>query len=81
MGIVSTHMDDFSLAGSEDFLNTVTEDIREALDISKIEDGQFRFTGIDVKQIDDRIEISMDDYAASLEDIAVREDKSDETLT
>merc|ERR1712105_43727 len=80
IGIVSTHVDDFSLAGSEYFLNTVTEEIRKALDISKIEDGQFRFTGIDVKQIDDRIVISMDDYAASLEDIAVREDKSDEKL-
>ena len=58
----------------------VTEEIRKALDISKVEDSKFRFTGIDVEQFDDRIEISMDDYAASLEDIAIREDKSDEKL-
>ena len=66
VGIVSTHVDDFSLAGSEEFLSTVTEEIRKTLDISKVENDKFRFTGIDVEHIDDRIEISMDDYAASL---------------
>merc|ERR1712237_119491 len=80
IGIISTHVDDFSLAGSEEFLNTVTEEIGKALDISKVEDSKFRFTGIDVEQFNDRIEISMNDYAASLEDIAIREDKSDEKL-
>ena len=81
VGIVSTHVDDFSLAGLEDFLNTVTEEIRKTLDISKVENDKFRFTGIDVEHIEDRIEISMNDYAASLEDIEVREDKSDEKIT
>ena len=80
-GMISTHVDDFSLAGSKDFLETVTEEIRKTLDISKIEDEKFRFTGIDVQRFDDRIEISMADYAASLEDISIREDASDEKLT
>merc|ERR1712030_248662 len=80
IGLMSTHVDDFSLAGTEEFLNTATEEIRKNLDISKVEDGKFRFTGIDVEQFDNRIEISMDDYVASLEDIEIREDKSAETL-
>merc|ERR1712030_169015 len=81
VGMISTHVDDFSLAGSEDFLIMVTEEIRKTLDISKVENDKFRFTGIDVEKFDDRIEIFMADYAASLEDIAVREDASDEKLT
>merc|ERR1712090_88816 len=44
------------------------------------EDGRFRFTGIDIEQIDGRIELSMDEYADSLEDILIREDKSSEKL-
>ena len=80
IGLLSTHVDDFSLAGTEEFLSSVTEEIGKSLDISKVEDGSFRFTGIDVEQFHDRIELSMDDYAASLEDVAVREDKSTESL-
>ena len=80
-GIVSTHIDDFNLAGTESFLAMVTEEIRRELDISKIEESSFRFTGIDVKKFEDRIELSMNDYAASLEDVEIREDKSDEKFT
>ena len=79
--MVSTHIDDFSLAGTKDFLDAVTEEIKKTLDISKVENDKFRFTGIDVEKFDDRIEISMADYAASLEDISIREDASDEKLT
>ena len=80
-GLVSTHVDDFNLAGSEKFLLSVTEEIRKVLDISKIEDSVFRFTGIDIKKLENHIEMSMNDYALSLEDIEIREDKSDEKLT
>merc|ERR1711984_63069 len=80
MGLLSTHVDDFSLAGTAEFLDTVTEEIKKTLDISKVEDGRFRFTGIDIEQIDGRIELSMDEYADSLEDILIREDKSSEEL-
>ena len=80
-GLVSTHVDDFNLAGSEKFLLTVTEEIRKVLDISKIEDSAFIFTGIDIKKLENHIEMSMNDYALSLEDIEIREDKSDEKLT
>ena len=45
-GIVSTHIDDFSLAGKAGFLKVVTDQIKKILDVSKIEDGKFRYTGI-----------------------------------
>ena len=59
----------------------MTEEIRRGLDISKIEESSFRFTGIDVKKFEDCIELSMNDYAESLEDVQIREDKSDEKFT
>ena len=35
--MVSTHVDDFSVAGTEDFMAAITEEIRKVLDISKVE--------------------------------------------
>ena len=69
------------MAGYNDFLEAVTEEIKRVLDVSKVEDDKFRFTGIDVEKVGDKIEISMNDYAASLEDVEVRDDKSSEALT
>ena len=47
--MISSHVDDFNLVGTNNFINEVTEKIKKDLDILKIEDGEFRFTGIDVK--------------------------------
>ena len=35
-GMISTHVDDFNLAGSEEFLDAVTEEIKKVLDVSKV---------------------------------------------
>ena len=79
-GIISTCVDDFDLAGTQGFVELVTEKVSAALDVSKVEDDSFRFTGIDMKKVEDGIEISMKDYVESLEEIEIREDRSDETL-
>ena len=71
-GMISTHIDDFNLARSEKFLETMTEEIKKVLDVLKVEDGKFRFTGIDVERFEDRIELSMNDYTASLNDFKIR---------
>ena len=44
--MISMHIDDFNLAGSEKFLESVTKEKKKVLDGSKVEDGKFRFTGI-----------------------------------
>ena len=50
--------------------------------MSKIEEDCFRFTGLDIKKVDDGIEVSMKDYAESLEDIGeIRMADRDELLT
>ena len=61
-----THVDDFTLAGTEDFIKEVLETVSREHTISKIERDSFRYTGIDVKTFEDGIEIEMEDYVASL---------------
>ena len=80
-GMVSTHVDDFDLAGRKRLVNRITEEIGKALDVSTVESNCFRFTGIDVKKVKEGIEISMEDYAKSLEEIQIRDTKADEPLT
>ena len=68
-GIVSTCVDYLDIVGSTSFVELITDKVSAVLDISKVEDDKFRFTGIDIRKMEDGIEISMDDYADSLEKI------------
>ena len=43
--------------------------VSAVLDVLKVEDDRFRFTGIDISKTEDGIEISMEDYAESWEEI------------
>ena len=54
-----THVDDFTLAGIEDFIKEVLETVSRELTVSKIERDNFRYTGIDVKTIEDGIEVEI----------------------
>ena len=60
-GMVSTHVDDFDLAGKTKFVDKVTEEISKALDVLQVKNYCFVFTGIDLKRVKDSIEISMED--------------------
>ena len=57
--------------------------VGQELTISKIEEESFRFTGHDVKVVDDGIEVSMEDYTNSLQDFKnIRKvENRDEPLT
>ena len=79
--MVSTHVNDFDLAGKARFGDKVTEEIGKALDILTVESDCFCFTGIDVKKRKGGIEISMEDYARSLEENQIRDAKAYEPLT
>ena len=68
-GMVSSHVDDFILAGTNRFLEVITKKTEEKLEISKLEDNEFRFRGMDVKKEGEVIIVSMEDYARSLEKI------------
>ena len=71
--MISSHVDDFNIAGNDYFIESITEKIKNDLEISKIEDNEFHFTGIDIKKMNNCIQISMEDYRG--------DGKSDKPLT
>ena len=48
--MVSTCVDDFDFAWTESFVERVTKEISGNLDVLKVEDDKFRYTGIDIKK-------------------------------
>ena len=50
-GIVSSHVDDFILAGTEKFMKEITSKITQKLETSKLEDNEFRFTIMNVNRM------------------------------
>ena len=75
-------VDDFTLAGTQDFIDEVLKTIEEELIVSKVNRDSFRYIGIDVEAIEDGIEIKMEDYVDSLEDVKeIRKVDRDEDLT
>ena len=81
-GMILTHVDDFIIAGSKNFIGKIINKVNEILTVSKVEHGSFRFTGVDVKCVGNVIEVSMDDYVNSLEsDIKIRKGNRDDDLT
>ena len=82
MGGVITHINNFTLTGTEDLIKEVLKTISRELTISKIERDNFRYTGTDILMVKDGIEIEMDDYVNGLKDIKeIRKVERDEDLT
>ena len=69
IGAVITHVDDFTLAGTDEFIKEVLETVGRELTVSKIERDKFRYTGIDVSTVEGGIKIEMEDYVESLEEV------------
>ena len=68
-GMIITHVDDFQIAGTEDFITNILKKLNSSLTVSKTERDSYRFTGKDVRKVNSGIELSMEDYAASVENI------------
>ena len=68
-GAILTHVDDFDIAGTSDFIKKVIDHVGRELTVSKIEENCFRFTGHQIKVVDNGIKVSMEDYTNSLQDI------------
>merc|ERR1711895_80423 len=74
--------EDFTIAGDTDFVKRIVTGIKERFTVSKVEEDKFRFTGLDVKAKNGRVEISMEDYAYSIEEIKeIRKADRNERLT
>ena len=70
IGQVVIHVDDFFISGSEEFVEWFLKMVSDSLKISKVEYGSFRFTGVDIRQEERKIIVSMNAYADSLLPIA-----------
>ena len=82
VGLILSHVDDFTIAGSPEFVKRIVVGIKEKFTVSKVDENNFRFTGLDVKTNNGKIEVSMEDYADSIEEIKeIRIAKRDEKLT
>ena len=82
VGMIITHVDDFSIAGRSDFIDSVLAKVKEELTVSKVERNQFRFTGVDISKTEEGIKMSMNEYAESLEDLdEIKKAENDEKLT
>jgi len=82
LGMNLSHVDDFTIAGDDEFVERIVNGIREKFTVSKVEKDVFRFTGLDVKAGNGRIEVSMEDYVNSVEEIKeIRKANRDEKLT
>ena len=64
MGLNLSHVDDFTIAGDVEFVRRIVKGIQERFTVSKIEEDKFRFTGLDIKAENGKIEVSMEDYAS-----------------
>ena len=65
-GAVQTHVNDFSLAGTSNFIEKIIQGVSRRLKINKVERGRFRYTGIVVMRQEKSIVLSMEDYVRSL---------------
>ena len=82
IGMILSHVDDFTIAGTKAFVDRIIKGIKKKFTVSKIEENNFRFTGLDVKTNDEQIEISMEDYADSINEIKeIRNASRTEKLT
>ena len=68
-GGMITHVDDFNLAGTPDFIKDVISLVEKELTVSKVEENIFRFTGLDVRAVETGIKVSLEDYSDSLKDV------------
>ena len=82
LGAVLSHVDDFTVAGEEEFVKRIVKGVSDKFTMSKAEEDEFRFTGLDVKAKNGKIEVSMEDYASSVEPITeIRKAERTENLT
>ena len=67
--VILTHIDDFNVVGTPDFIKKVIDHVAHELTVPKIEEDTFRFTGLDIKVVDNGIKVSIEHYTNSLQDI------------
>ena len=81
VGMVLLHVDDFLLTGSKKFTKESTQMFDKELKVSKIQDNELRFCGVDLKLENGKISMSMEDYAKTIKEIPIRKGKRSDKIT
>ena len=68
-GILLSHVDDFLIAGNNMFLKQIRLDLENRFDFGKYQDEVFTFTGVNIQQKKNEIEIDQKEYARSIDEI------------
>ena len=55
LGAVLSHVDDFMIAGEKEFVKRIVKGVSDKFTVSKVEEDEFRFTGLDVKAKNEKI--------------------------
>ena len=71
VGLIALHVDDFQGTGTDAFFQDVMDKICIKFKISKRERGNFKYTGVNVRNNGGEIIIDQHDYAESLEEIVI----------
>ena len=81
-GLIGFHVDDFTNAGTDEFHKRITEELEKIYVFGKVEQKNFRFTGVDIKETEDGIEMNQDNFCNSIEEIKINDKKNtDRDLT
>ena len=77
-GMVGIHVDDFNAAGNEYFHEKITDELQKIYVFGKIEEKEFRFTGVDIKECEDGIEVNQAKFCESLKEIEISDKRNTE---
>ena len=56
--LVGVHAIDFNIMGTDDFHKKVTDKLQEVYVFGKVENQEYRFTGVDIKETSEGIEVN-----------------------
>ena len=67
IGLIACHIDDFLHAGNKTFDDSVMTKLRQRFLAGKLEEGQFKYIGFEIKQSVEGVTLNQDDFTRSLE--------------
>ena len=75
-GIMAIHVDDLLNSGSDEFNQIVMQQLKATYKISKEVDSEFLYTGLQIKQKGDCIELSQNNYIDEFKNVCIDRERS-----
>lgn len=71
MGVLACHVDDFIWGGTEKFTTTVIPHLKAVFQVGREEHSNFSLIGMDIRSLEDEIQVQQSDYIKNLQPILV----------